>query len=119
MHIDCNYIQAKFDWLGHIVEAVCQALITAALTWLICVHLLRVPSTFEDCLLIGGAVAVGHFWGREKRDYERKTNMPPPQLKSYFIWKWEADNFSDFLPVLGIYLGYCVFYLYTHSPLIT
>src|SRR5690606_13183923 len=37
-------------------------------------------------ILIGLAFAIGHFHGREKRDYEISVAMPPPQLDAYYFW---------------------------------
>ncbi len=111
MHIDWAYIQDRFDWLGHIIEATIQALIIAVFVWLF------FSTPFALAVVIGGAVAVGHFWGREKRDYEIEVHMPPPQLKSYFFWKWSWDGKTDFFPVLALYTLYIAWFAWSGQTL--
>lgn len=91
---DWAYIQEHWDWLGHIVEALAMAGIVACLmAWL---HGWRLA------LLFGLIFAVGHFHGREKRDYEISMLMQPPHLEGYLIWRWGWDQATDFWPVLII-----------------
>lgn len=81
----------KHDWLGHIVEAIIMAAIAAALLWFV-LGLGAIPA--------GLAFGIGHFHGREKRDYEVSVGMEPPHLDGYKIWKWSWDQQTDFWPVL-------------------
>lgn len=89
---DWAYIQEHWDWLGHIVEALAMAgVIAALLAW---------HRGWGLAFLFGLTFAVGHFHGREKRDYEMSVLMPPPHLEGYLIWRWDWDQATDFLPVL-------------------
>lgn len=92
-------IFVRFDWLGHIIEAVIMAAVVALLFFGLGVRI-SVPVA----ILIGGAFAVGHFHGREKRDYEVSVRMTPPHLKGYLIWRWSKDQLTDFLPVVVVFL---------------
>lgn len=89
----------RFDWLGHILEAIAMAAIAALLFFVLGVRI----SGF-GAILLGGAFAVGHFHGREKRDYEVSVRMHPPHLKGYLIWRWSKDQLTDFLPVVVVFL---------------
>lgn len=82
---------SKHDWLGHIVEALLMSATVAALLW---------PVFGPAAVHIGLAFGVGHFHGREKRDYEVSVGMAPPHLEAYKIWKWSSDQQTDFWPVL-------------------
>ncbi len=88
--IDWTYIQANFDWLGHIVEALCIAAVVGLFFCLV----------FERriAVLMGIAFAAGHFHGREKRDYEVSVHMAPPHLDAYKMWRWSFDQMTDFWP---------------------
>ena len=89
----------EYDWLGHIAEAFAMATI---------VFLLFLPLQPIRVAIIAGAMfAVGHFHGREKRDYEVSVHAPPPQLDAYQIWLWSYDQLSDFLPVLAVGAAVC------------
>lgn len=90
MTIDWTYIQDNFDWLGHIVEGLVMAVIVA----LIAKPLYR----WRDAGIIGLAFAIGHFHGREKRDYEVSVHMLPPHLDGYRMWDWNWDQATDFWP---------------------
>ena len=89
--IDWTYIQAHYDWLGHIVEGIVMALIVALIS--------KPFHPWRTALIIGMAFAIGHFHGREKRDYEVSVAMPPPQLDAYYMWRWSFDQATDFWPV--------------------
>jgi hypothetical protein len=91
MDVDWQYIQNNFDWLGHIVEALCIAAAVTVLGF----------AFFKRCtaLIIGLAFASGHFHGREKRDFEVSVHMHPPHLEAYEMWKWSWDQATDFWPV--------------------
>ena len=90
MAIDWIYIQQNFDWLGHMVEACVMAAVVALIA---CpVH------RWRDAAIIGLAFAMGHFHGREKRDYEVSVHMPPPHLDGYRMWDWSWDQMTDFWP---------------------
>ncbi len=89
--IDWTYIQANYDWLGHIVEGIVMALIVALIA--------KPFHLWRTALVIGMAFAIGHFHGREKRDYEVSVAMPPPQLDAYYMWRWSFDQATDFWPV--------------------
>lgn len=90
MDPDWGYIQEHFDWLGHIIEALVLAVVVA----LIGKPLYR----WRDAAVIGLAFAIGHFHGREKRDYEVSVHMPPPHLDAYRMWEWDWDQMTDFWP---------------------
>lgn len=85
------------DWLGHIVEAICIAAFVGM------VSMLLLPS-WQLAASCGLYFAAGHFHGREKRDYEVKTSMPPPHLKGYYMWRWSKDNLTDFIPAAAVVL---------------
>ncbi|KQZ41862.1 MULTISPECIES: hypothetical protein [unclassified Ensifer] len=91
MEIPWHYIHENFDWLGHIVEALCIAAVVA------------VPGMLfysrRDAVIIALAFGAGHFHGREKRDYEISVHMPPPHLEAYNFWLWNWDQATDFWPV--------------------
>lgn len=90
MAIDWTYIQENYDWLGHMVEALVMAVIVALIA--------RVLYRWRDSFVIGLAFAMGHFHGREKRDYEVSVHMPPPHLDGYYMWDWSWDQMTDFWP---------------------
>jgi MFS superfamily sulfate permease-like transporter len=90
MQIDWTYIQQHWDWAGHIVEALVMAGVVA-LIW-------RITLKWKSALIVGLAFAIGHFHGREKRDYEVSVHMPPPHLRGYYIWDWNWDQATDFWP---------------------
>ncbi|WP_411032718.1 hypothetical protein [Shinella sp. BYT-45] len=90
MTIDWSYIQENYDWLGHMVEA----LFIAAAVALIARPLFR----WRESAIIGLAFAMGHFHGREKRDYEVSVQMKPPHLDGYLMWDWSWDQTTDFWP---------------------
>lgn len=92
-----KFIQDRFDWLGHIVEAVIMAVVVAG-------FFIAAGVSAWTAFVLGGAFATGHFHGREKRDYEVSVSMPPPHLKGYLIWRWSSDQLTDFLPVLLVFL---------------
>lgn len=84
---------SKHDWLGHIVEALLMAAIVTAMFWW---------TVGPAAVHLGLIFAVGHFHGREKRDYEVSVGMAPPHLEAYKIWKWSSDQQTDFWPVLVV-----------------
>lgn len=88
--IDWAYIQANWDWLGHIIESLVMAGIVALL--------FRAVFQWKLSWIIGLAFAAGHFHGREKRDYEVSVHMPPPHLEGYYFWNWSWDGTTDFWP---------------------
>jgi len=88
--LDWTYIQANYDWLGHMLEG----LIMAAVVTLIA----RVLYRWRESAIVGLAFAIGHFHGREKRDYEVSVHMPPPHLDGYRMWDWSWDQATDFWP---------------------
>lgn len=53
---------------------------------------------------IGGALAVGFYWGREVAQVERKAGTPP-WWSGFDVRNWSADNWGDFLMPLAA----CVF----------
>lgn len=85
-----SYIQENYDWLGHMVESLVMAVIVALIS--------RTLYRWRDGLVIGLAFAMGHFHGREKRDYEVSVHMPPPHLDGYRMWDWSWDQMTDFWP---------------------
>lgn len=87
---DWGFIQEHFDWLGHIVEGLVMAVVVAVIA--------RPLYRWRDAALIGLAFAMGHFHGREKRDYEVSVQMPPPHLNGYRMWDWNWDQATDFWP---------------------
>lgn len=108
MKINWGFIQERFDWLGHIVEYICIALVVAAITagltaLLPLVFGPAVPFTWGFYALLGSAFAAGHFHGREKRDCEVRLRMVPPHLKAYDFRLWSWDELTDFFPVLAVF----------------
>ena len=95
--IDWTVIQANYDWLGHIVEGIVMAFLVALLA--------RLLFSWRLALIVGLAFSIGHFHGREKRDYEVSVAMPPPQLDAYFMWRWNFDQSTDFWPVALVLAG--------------
>jgi hypothetical protein len=95
--IDWNYIQAEWDWAGHIVEALAIAGVVALL--------FRPWVTTRQALALGLVFAIGHFHGREKRDYEVSVSMPPPQIDAYAMWRWSFDQMTDFWPATIVCCG--------------
>jgi hypothetical protein len=95
--IDWTYVQAHWDWAGHILEALVMAVVVALLfkPWF----------STRIVALIGLAFAMGHFHGREKRDYEVSVQMPPPHLDGYLMWRWSFDQATDFWPTAGVLLA--------------
>ncbi len=49
---------------------------------------------------IGGALAVGFYWGREVAQVERKAGGSPWWI-GFDFRKWSADNWGDFLTPLA------------------
>lgn len=96
MDLNWQYIQDNFDWLGHIVEALCIAAVVTALGLVLFKR--------RIALIIGLAFASGHFHGREKRDFEVSVHMRPPHLRAYEIWNWSWDQATDFWPVAAVIL---------------
>ena len=94
MDFSWQYVHDIFDWLGHVVEALC---IATVLTGLGLAFFKR-----RTALIIGLAFASGHFHGREKRDFEIATRMPPPHLDAYKMWNWSWDQATDFWPVAAV-----------------
>lgn len=94
MQIDWNYIQANWDWAGHILEAIGMAAVVAVLA--------RLLFPWRSAFIIGLAFAIGHFHGREKRDFEISIQMPPPHLRGYLMWDWNWDQVTDFWPTAFI-----------------
>ncbi|NTJ42691.1 hypothetical protein G6L28_08800 [Agrobacterium larrymoorei] len=90
MQIDCDYIQANWDWAGHMLEALVMALIVAVI--------FRLFLNWHMSAIAGFAFAAGHFHGREKRDYEVSVKMLPPHLEGYYFWNWSWDQATDFWP---------------------
>ena len=88
---------SKNDWVGHIAEALIMAAIVALLS------VTTVPLKYAA--LAGIMFAIGHFHGREKRDYEVSVKMKPPHLEAYKVWLWSFDQLTDFFPVLGVLGG--------------
>ena len=88
--MDWSFIQQNYDWLGHMVEGLAMAGVVAAIA--------RPLYCWRDSLVIGLAFAIGHFHGREKRDYEVSVHMKPPHLDGYRLWNWNWDQATDFWP---------------------
>jgi hypothetical protein len=96
MNFDWQYIQNNFDWLGHIIEALCIAGVVTVLGLVLFKR--------RTALIIGLAFASGHFHGREKRDFEVSVHMRPPHLEAYEMWRWSWDQATDFWPVAIVML---------------
>lgn len=88
--INWSYLQQEWDWAGHILEAICIAVIVGLL--------FRVSITARYAWIAGLAFAMGHFHGREKRDHEIAQHLLPPHLDGYYIWNWSWDGQTDFWP---------------------
>ncbi len=97
MTVDWAFIQSNYDWLGHIVEGVGIALVVVLLA--------RLLFAWRIAAVVALAFAIGHFHGREKRDYEISVDMPPPHLEAYFLWQWSFDQMTDFWPVALVLLA--------------
>jgi len=96
MKVNWDYIQKYWDWLGHIVEGLIMSAIVTV------IFVFAVP--LKMAALIGIAFSIGHFHGREKRDYELSVDMKPPHLKAHLIWRWSADQITDFWPTAIVLL---------------
>lgn len=103
-----DFFQKYFDWLGHIIEAVCIAGAVAGILWALTLAVMIVAPmagiaaaglSWPFYALLGGAFATGHFHGREKRDCEVRVKMRPPHLKAYWFGMWSWDELTDFFPV--------------------
>ena len=70
----------------------------------------RVLYRWRDSFVIGLAFAMGHFHGREKRDYEVSVHMPPPHLDGYYMWDWSWDQMTDFWPT-ALFLMVLLFFV--------
>ena len=92
-----QWFQDNLDWFGHMIEAVGITIVVALIA-----RLFVLPNRI--CVLIGAAFAVGHFHGREKRDYEVSVHMPPPHLDAYLMWRWSWDQATDFWPVAAMFI---------------
>lgn len=88
--INWDYIHRHWDWAGHIVEALGIALVTLLI--------FRLALPWRIAWISALAFAAGHFHGREKRDHEIATSMPPPHLDAHYIWNWSWDGLTDFWP---------------------
>src|SRR5690606_26767066 len=88
--IDWTYIQNNWDWAGHIVEALCIAAVVALLA--------RITHAWRVAFIIGLSFAMGHFHGREKRDFELSANIKPPHVEAYNFFEWSWDQATDFWP---------------------
>lgn len=99
--MDWQKLLIRFDWLGHIIEAICIAIAVALM-------FIAIGADLRGSLVIGGTFAVGHFHGREKRDYEVSVGMRPPHLKAYLLWRWSKDQLTDFLPVLAVFFLFLI-----------
>lgn len=108
MDIPWHYIQENFDWVGHIIEAICISVVVAVLGFKLFGR--------RDALIIGFAFASGHFHGREKRDYEISVQMPPPHIEAYKFWLWNWDQTTDFWPVAILVLVLLLFIARKKSP---
>jgi hypothetical protein len=97
MQIDWNYIQSNWDWAGHIVEA----LVMTGVVTILALSLFK----WRLAVISGLAFSIGHFHGREKRDFELSVHMPPPHLRGYFMWDWSWDQATDFWPVALVCVG--------------
>jgi hypothetical protein len=97
MTVDWAFIQSHYDWLGHIVEGVGIALVVVLLA--------RLLFPWRIAAVAALAFAIGHFHGREKRDYEISVDMPPPHLEAHFLWRWSFDQMTDFWPVALVLLA--------------
>ncbi|MDX3925482.1 MAG: hypothetical protein QHC90_06690 [Shinella sp.] len=103
MEIDWNYIQANWDWAGHILEGLIMAGVVMLLA--------RLLMPWRMAAVAGLAFAIGHFHGREKRDYEVSVDMPPPQLEGFFMWRWSFDQATDFWPAALVLLAVLILVL--------
>ncbi|KKX28207.1 hypothetical protein [Rhizobium sp. LC145] len=108
MQIDWSYIQSHWDWAGHMVEALVMASVVAVLV--------RVLFTWRFSIIVGLAFAIGHFHGREKRDFEVSVKMKPPHLDGYLMWNWNWDQATDFWPAAIMCLVLIILILRWKSP---
>ncbi|MCK8783699.1 hypothetical protein M0638_04795 [Roseomonas sp. NAR14] len=48
---------------------------------------------------IGAALAIGFYWGREKRDHENRLHRPAAEVwdQGWFPWEWTAKSVGDLL----------------------
>lgn len=96
MKINWSYIQENYDWLGHIVEMIAIAIVMTIVFF----PLTLITGSVPMAVSMGISFAIGHFHGREKRDYEIHNSLKPPHLEAYKFWKWDHDGKTDFFPVL-------------------
>lgn len=107
MNVDWIYIQANFDWLGHIVEGLVIALVVSLLA--------KTLYPWRYAAMIGLAFAIGHFHGREKRDFELAMHMKPPHLDGYKMWEWNWDQLTDFWPTMSV-LAMVMYIVFRYRP---
>ncbi|WP_426126344.1 hypothetical protein [Pararhizobium sp. PWRC1-1] len=96
MDANWQYIQTNFDWLGHVAEALCIAVVVSVLGLALFKR--------RTAIIIGLSFASGHFHGREKRDFEVSVHMHPPHVEAYEMWKWSWDQATDYWPVAIVML---------------
>ena len=85
------------------LEAIVMVGIVAALA--------RILMKWRDAVIVGLAFAVGHFHGREKRDYETSVQMQPPHVEGYYLWDWSWDQATDFWPTALLCLALLIFWI--------
>ncbi len=94
MEFSWQFIHQNFDWLGHIIEGLCIAVVVSLLGLALFKR--------RDAVIMALSFAAGHFHGREKRDVEIATHAPPPHLEAYNLWIWGWDQATDFWPVAAV-----------------
>ncbi|MDF2096333.1 hypothetical protein [Aquibaculum arenosum] len=70
-----------------------------ALLIMAAVLLVTRPFRVANAHWIGAALAVGFYWGREKRDHENRLDAPMAEVwyRGWAPWEWNAKDQEGFL----------------------
>lgn len=82
---------------GHALEA---ALISVAVMG----GRMLVGDTPQQGFLIGSALALAWYWGREKRDCETGMGLPSGSPKAWLFMWWRPRNILDMVGPIAIHL---------------
>lgn len=82
----------EHKWLTSAAHAVEGVLIHHLPVWLICSMVM--PS--HTAHIVGAVSSIQHFYGREKRDNERKKKIPNAEpWRGWFPWQWSWNTQID------------------------
>jgi hypothetical protein len=82
--------------VSHALVAVAMMIAVAVPLWL---------ARVRTAHWIGAALAVGFYWGREKRDFEGRLLRPAGEVwnQGIFPWEWTAKSIHDFVwPLVAV-----------------